>query len=55
MVTEASTNPDRQSAFFCADGRVHEWTYLRDADKTYRCNLCVGTITKTRLKELTDA
>lgn len=45
---------DREKAFLCDDGRVHEWTYLKDLEKNYRCSLCLIVITKAKLKELTD-
>jgi len=54
MVNETPLSADVQSAFFCSDGTTHDWVYLRDANKTYRCRRCVATIVKTRLKELTD-
>lgn len=54
MVTDPSANAEVQSAFFCSEGAVHDWTYLRDINKTYRCKLCVATIRKPQLKELTD-
>ena len=54
MVTEPSTRDDIKAAFFCGDGQVHQWTYLRDKQHRYRCKLCISTITKDRLKELTD-
>lgn len=54
MVNQVPLSADVQGAFFCEDGQVHDWTYLRDAHKTYRCKRCVATIQKSRLKELTD-
>ena len=54
MVTEPSTNSATQAAFFCSDGQVHQWTYLRDKLHRYRCQRCIATITKDKLKELTD-
>jgi len=54
MVSTTPLSPDVQSAFFCADGSTHDWVYLRDEKKTYRCRRCVATIVKARLKELTD-
>ena len=54
MVTRPTQDADTNSAFFCDDGEVHDWTYLRDDKMTYRCKRCVATIQKSRLKELTD-
>lgn len=45
---------DVKAAFLCEDGKVHDWNYLRDLEKRYRCRLCLVVITKARLKELTD-
>lgn len=47
-------DPAVEAAFKCPDGKVHVWIYLRDIKKTYRCSLCLMTIEKPRLKELTD-
>ncbi len=49
-----TTMSERELAFKCEDGRVHDWVYLRDRRHTYRCRLCIVTIEKERLKELTD-
>lgn len=49
MVTD-----EQRAAFQCEDGRPHEWSYLKDLHKNYRCRLCLVIITKARLKELTD-
>lgn len=46
--------PEARAAFLCESGTPHEWTYLRDLHKNYRCTLCLMVITKARLKELTD-
>ena len=54
MVLQSSTDADKQAAFFCEDGQVHVWTYLRDKQHRYRCTRCIATITKDKLKELTD-
>ena len=45
---------DKERAFLCEDGRVHVWSYLKDAKSNYRCDLCLTIISKARLKELTD-
>ena len=47
------------AAFLCItggnDGNPHEWSYLKDLHKNYRCVRCLVVVTKARLKELTDA
>ena len=48
------TTEEKKAAFMCDDGSPHQWTYLRDADKNYRCGRCLTVITKAKLKELTD-
>ena len=52
------TDADVQAAFLCQDGAFsgspHQWTYLAGLHKIYRCARCLVTITKARLKELTD-
>jgi len=46
------------SAFLCQsgpnDGNPHEWIYLKDLHKNYRCSRCLVVVPKARLKELTD-
>ena len=51
-------NQETLSAFQCqtgaSAGAPHQWTYLRDLRKNYRCSLCLVVITKAELKERTD-
>lgn len=56
MTIESNSPLDdlRKPAFQCPDGRPHQWTYLKDHDKNYRCVLCLIVMPKARLKELTD-
>lgn len=48
------TDQDVIDAFQCSSGVPHQWDYLKDLAKNYRCKLCLVVITKARLKELTD-
>ena len=49
------TQAQIKDAFHCKVTDVpHQWTYLKDIDKNYRCVLCLVVMTKQRLKELTD-
>lgn len=49
---------DVEAAFHCQTGAQiglpHQWTYLNDLHKNYRCAVCLLVMTKARLKELTD-
>jgi len=46
------------SAFLCQsgsnEGAPHQWIYLKDLHKNYRCSNCLVVVMKARLKELTD-
>jgi len=33
---------------------AHDWTYQGQESQGYRCKICLGTITKARLKAETD-
>jgi len=49
------TTAQIKDAFLCKVTEVpHQWTYLKDLNKNYRCALCLIVMTKQRLKELTD-
>ena len=49
------TQAQIKDAFHCkGTDTPHQWTYLKDLHKNYRCSLCLTVITKARLKELTD-
>jgi len=50
----APTPEEKRSGFQCEDGRVHQWSYLKDLRSNYRCSLCMVVMPKARLKELTD-
>lgn len=39
----------------CSTGGCHEWSYLGGLAQAYRCNKCGGLLSKTDLKEATDA
>jgi len=54
MTTPFVPETDREKAFMCETGVPHQWVYLKDLHKNYRCSLCLMVITKARLKELTD-
>jgi len=52
------TTVQKKAAFQCqtgsSEGQPHQWSYLKDLEKNYRCQLCLVLITKAELKRLTD-
>jgi len=50
-----TTEPGPIDFYYCPDKKKHQWEYRGRREQKYRCWECALIVTKSQLKEATDA